>query len=63
MNAIRIAISVFIAMLIAIAILGWTWTTAHQTPSQATASHLVLGLAMLASVIGVLVIWGAPSRH
>ncbi len=57
MNAIRIVISLFIAVLIAIAALGWIWTSAHQTPTQSAASHLVLGLTILAGVIGVVAIW------
>lgn len=59
MNAIRLAISVFIGVLIAIAVLGWVWTGAHQTPAQSAASHLVLGLMMLVGVIGVIAVWRA----
>ena len=58
MNAIRIVISLFIAVLIAIAVLGWIWTSAHQTPTQSAASHIVLGLTMLAGLVGVIAIWG-----
>ncbi len=57
MNAIRIVISLFIAVLIAIAILGWRWTSVHQNATQSAASHLVLALAILAGVIGVIAIW------
>lgn len=59
MNAIRIVISLFVGVLIATAVLGWAWTSAHQTPTQAQASHVVLGLAMLAGIIGVIAIWRA----
>ena len=56
-NAIRVAISLFIGVLIAISVLGWRWTSAHQTASQSAASHLVLALAILVGLIGVVVIW------
>lgn len=61
MNAVRVAISIFIAVLIAIATLGWKWTSAHQAPAQANASHLALGLSIMAGLIGVITIWRAPS--
>jgi len=57
MQAIRIAISLFVGVLIAISVLGWRWTSAHQTAAQSTASHLALGLAIVAGVVGVLAIW------
>lgn len=59
MNTIRIVISLFIAVLIAIAVLGWIWTTVHQTATQSAASHIVLGLTILAGVIGMITIWRA----
>jgi hypothetical protein len=64
MNAIRIVISLFIAVLIAIAVLGWRWTSAHQTASQSAASHLALGLSILAGIVGVISIWrgGKPRQ-
>ncbi|HKF66768.1 MAG TPA: hypothetical protein VKB36_09575 [Vicinamibacterales bacterium] len=64
MNTIRIVISLFIAVLIAVSAVGWVWTGAHQPASQAAASHLVLGLGMLAGVVGVVAIWRAqPHEH
>ena len=57
MNALRVAISLFVGVLIAIALLGWAWTTSHQTPRQAIASHAVLGLGVLAGVAGVIASW------
>ena len=64
MNTIRLAISAFIVVLIAIGVLGWRWTSAHQSASQSAASHLVLGLSMLAGAIGVITIWrgGTPRQ-
>jgi len=57
MNAVRLVISIFIAVLIVIATLGWRWASAHQAPAQATASHLALGMSILVGVIGVITIW------
>jgi hypothetical protein len=64
MNAIRVAISLFISVLIAIAVMGWRWTSAHQTASQSAASHLALGLSIAAGVVGVITVWrGGTPRH
>ena len=60
MNTIRIVISFFIAVLIMVGVFGWRWTGVHQPAAQATASHLVLGLAMLAGIVGVVAIWRDP---
>ena len=57
MNAIRIILSLFIAAVIVILALGWGWTSAHQPPAQAVASHVMLGLSMVAGVVGVVAIW------
>jgi hypothetical protein len=57
MNAIRIAISLFILVLIAVSAAGWIWTGAHQTASQSAASHIVLALDVLAGVIGLIALW------
>jgi hypothetical protein len=64
MNTIRIVITLFIAVLIVVSVVGWGWTAAHQPSSQAAASHVVLGLSMLAGVVGVVVLWRArPIAH
>jgi len=57
MNAIRVVISAFVAVLIGIAVLGWRWTSAHQTATQSSASHVVLALAIAAGLIGLMAIW------
>jgi hypothetical protein len=61
MTGIRLAITVFILILLSLVALGWSWTSAHQTPSQAMASHVVLGLAGLSGVIALVTIW-RPNR-
>ena len=58
MNLIRTAISVFIVLLLVSAAAGWRWTTGHQSPPLAEASHVVLALSAAAGVIGLVVIWG-----
>ncbi len=62
MNAIRIVITLFVLALIVISALGWRWTAAHQSASQSAASHVVLGLSMLAGVGGMMVIWRSGGR-
>ena len=53
----RIAISVFILILILVAGSGWRWTGSHQPAAQAAASRTVLGLCILAGVVGLAAIW------
>jgi uncharacterized membrane protein len=64
MIGIRIAISTFMLILITLAGLGWRWTSAHQPPAQARASHIVLGLIAVAGVIALVTVWRPdPSRR
>ena len=57
MNAIRVAITLFILLLVTASIAGWVWTGNHQTPAQAAASHVVLSLGMAAGLVGLTAIW------
>jgi hypothetical protein len=57
MNAVRIAISLFILVLIGVSVVGWVWTGHHQSPSQSEASRVVLTLAALAGVAGLAALW------
>ena len=62
-NAVRIAITVFVTVLLIIVTLGWIWTTRHQPPALRTASHVVLTIAALAGVFAIAKIWrGDHSR-
>jgi uncharacterized membrane protein len=64
MIGIRIAISTFMLILITLAGLGWRWTSAHQPPAQARASHVVLGLIAVAGVIALVTVWRPdPSKR
>jgi len=58
------AISGFVAVLLTIVALGWTWTARHQPPPLRTASHVVLTIAALAGVFALAKIWrdGARAR-
>ena len=49
----RIAISCFIVLLIVVAGSGWRWTGRHQPAAQAAASRTVLGLCILAGLVGL----------
>jgi hypothetical protein len=59
MNIVRIAISLFILVLIAVSAVGWIWTGSHQLPSESEASRVVLTLGVLAGVAGLAAIWRA----
>jgi hypothetical protein len=58
----RIGVSCFIALLIVIAASGWRWTGGHQPAAQAAASRTVLGLCILAGLVGLTAIWRAGRR-
>jgi hypothetical protein len=58
-NVVRIAISSFILVLTALSVMGWIWAGSHQPPAQAVASRTVLGLCILAGVIGLTALWRA----
>lgn len=59
MNAIRLAISFFIVVVIALAVMGWVWAGTHQTAAQSAASRTVLGLCVVAGIIGLAALWRA----
>jgi hypothetical protein len=61
-NLVRIAISVFILVLIGVAARGWMWTGSHQTAAQSTASRVVLTACILAGIVGLTAIWRARTR-
>jgi hypothetical protein len=56
-NAVRVAISLFIVLLIAVASTGWIWSGNNQPPAQATASRVVLTLCILAGLVGLVAMW------
>jgi hypothetical protein len=58
----RITITAFTLVLLVIITLGWRWTAAHQAPAARDASHVVLGLAMVAGVFAIARIWTVRPR-
>jgi hypothetical protein len=44
MNVVRIAISLFLLLLVVVSVTGWIWTGSHQPASQSIASRVVLTL-------------------
>lgn len=57
---VRLGITAFVVVLLAIVTSGWIWTQAHQPPPLRAASHVVLGIAALAGVFGLARIWRRP---
>jgi hypothetical protein len=62
MFVIRTLISAFLLLLLWSTLAGWGWTATHQPAAQAVASHVVLGLAAVAGLWGLFIIW-KPSGH
>ena len=56
-NIIRIAISLFIAVLVAVSALGWIWVGARLSPAQAVAGRVVLAAGVIAAGFALSVLW------
>lgn len=56
--------SLLIVVVMALAVAGWGWTTAHQPPAQARAAHVVLSLSLMAGIVGLIALWSLrrPNR-
>lgn len=57
MNLVRILISLFVGVLLALVALGWVWTGSNQPAPSSTASHVVLGIAGLAGLGTLVKLW------
>ncbi len=57
MNLVRILISAFFLVLIALSVSGWVWTGSHQPEAQAAASRLVLTICILTGIAGLTAVW------
>jgi hypothetical protein len=57
MTIIRMTISLFILVLIAVSSIGWIWTGGHQPAAQAAASRVVLTLGVIAGIVGLVALW------
>jgi membrane protein YdbS with pleckstrin-like domain len=56
-TVVRIAITSFVVILIAIAAAGWIWTGAHQPAPQAMAGRAVLALSVRMGLVGMKAMW------
>lgn len=56
-TVVRVVITGFVLVLIAIASTGWLWVGGHQAPAQALASRIVLTLSVVAGLVGMKAIW------
>lgn len=56
MNAIRGVLTVFMACVLTLAFLGWRWSSGLPSP-KLEGARLALGLAALASLAGMALLW------
>jgi hypothetical protein len=57
MHTIRLLLSLFIVVLIVLAVLGWSWMGTHQSGAAALAGRFVLVLTAAAGVVGLAAVW------
>ena len=63
-HGVRLAITVFTSIVVALSAIGIRWTSQHQPPSAAIASGLVLGVSSAFCVIALIIIWrGTGTRR
>ena len=63
-NAIRLAMTAFTGIVLALSAVGIRWTSQHQPPSAALASGLVLAVSSAFAVVALVIIWrGTDSRR
>jgi hypothetical protein len=60
MKVVRAAISLFILVVIGLAVAGWIWTGGHQAASAAAASRIVLSVAIITGLVGLRSLWRHP---
>jgi hypothetical protein len=56
-NAIRLAMTVFTSIVLALSAVGIRWTSQHQAPSAAVASALVLSVSSTFALVALVIIW------
>ena len=61
MRLVRVAITSFVVLLLAVVTMGWIWAASHQPPPFRTASHVVLSIAAFAGLFALATIW-RPDR-
>jgi len=63
-NAIRLAMTTFTGIVLALSAIGIRWTSQHQPPAAAVASATVLAISSAFAIAALVVIWrkGASSQ-
>jgi hypothetical protein len=56
-HGVRLAITIFTSIVIALSAVGIRWTSQHQPPASAVASALVLGISSAFALIALVIIW------
>ena len=56
-NVIRIAISLFVVVLVWVSALGWIWAGAHLSPTLAFAARVVLAASVIAAGAALSLLW------
>jgi hypothetical protein len=56
-TAIRLAMTAFTAIVLALSVVGIRWTSQHQPPAGAIASATVLVISSTFAVVALFVIW------
>ena len=68
-NVIRIAISLFVVVLVWVSALGWIWVGTHLSSALALAARVVLAAGMIAAGAALSMLWrwspgeGGPSHR
>jgi hypothetical protein len=63
LNAVRIAITLFVLALLVVVTLGWIWTGNNQPPPLRMASHVVLAISGLAGIFALVKVWRGDARQ
>jgi flagellar biosynthesis protein FliP len=62
-NAIRLAMTAFTGIVVALSVVGIRWTSQHQPPASAMASAAVLGISSAFAVVALVIIWRSTTRR
>ena len=54
---VRMCVTVFVAAIFAVVIMGWVWTGANQPPAGALASRILFTIVALAGLVGLIAVW------
>ena len=62
-NAIRLAMTAFTGIVLALSAIGIRWTSQHQPPASALASATVLGISSAFAIVALVVIWRSGGKE